>query len=146
MIPTHDHWLLFLWNHIEPFFCFSRSILGTNYILDILSRIPMVLHFISPLKSLLRAPMKPHWATSPFCFSHLIISTNYIIDIRSRIPMVTHFISPLKSLLRAPKKMAACNTHLGPIGYFTSEWICFWSKATKRQHPLPHHHPHTLRP
>ena len=38
-LPTSDHWLLFLWNHIEPrhIFLFQPSILDTNYILTIRS-------------------------------------------------------------------------------------------------------------
>ena len=58
-LPTSDHWLLFLWNHIKPrhLFCFSLSILGTNYILTIRFGIPTVLHTTHHLQFVHRAIM-----------------------------------------------------------------------------------------
>ena len=58
-LPTSDHWLLFLWNHVKPrhFFCFSLSILGTNYILTIRFGIPTVLHTTHHLQFVHRAIM-----------------------------------------------------------------------------------------
>ena len=58
-LRTSDHWLLFLWNHVKPrhFFCFSLSILGTNYILTIRFGIPTVLHTTHHLQFVHRAIM-----------------------------------------------------------------------------------------